>query len=562
VAQRGRGDGPDDLGLHAADFLGDREQHPGNAAARPGLGKKKKQETENMAKASSKSGKSAPKKLKAFINGEWVPSKTSSYMPVTNSSTGEVMAEAPKCTAEEVNAAVEAAAAAYPAWRDTPITKRVQIMFKLKTVLERDLHELAVLLSTEMGKTYAEARGDVLKAIEVVELACAVPVTMQGHSLMNVSTGFDTVSYREPLGVFAGIAPWNFPAMIPMGWMTPLALTTGNTFVLKAASFVPQTSMRMADLLAEAGLPKGVFNLVTAGREEAELLLKHPQIRGVSFVGSTKVGRHIYATAAGNGKRVQCLTEAKNHALILRDAPVRATAQRIINSAFGCAGQRCMALPALAVEEPIADELVATICELAKEIKMGPAWEPETQLGPVCTAEHLEFVTGWIEKSAKEGAKLVLDGRGAKVKGYEGGYFIGPTVFDRVTPQMSCGWQEVFGPVLYVKRIQSFEEGIAMINSSEFANGSSVFTQSGHYAREFARRIDAGMVGINVGIPVPISVFSFSGHKNSFFGDLHVMGPDGVAFFTEAKAVTSYWFNAEDMKGERVGTWEGTITRT
>lgn len=516
-----------------------------------------------MAKANIKSAaKSTVKKLKVFINGEWVESKTSVYMPVTNSSTGEVMAQAPKCTADEVNAAVEAAAAAYPAWRDTPITKRVQIMFRLKTVLERDLHDLAVLLSTEMGKTYVEARGDVLKAIEVVELACAVPVTMQGHSLMNVSTGFDTVSYREPLGVFAGIAPWNFPAMIPMGWMAPLALTTGNTFVLKAASFVPQTSMRMADLLAEAGIPKGVFNLVTAGREEAELLLTHPKIRGISFVGSTKVGRHIYATAASTGKRVQCLTEAKNHALILRDAPVRATAQRIINSAFGCAGQRCMALPTLAVEEPIADELVATICELAKELKMGPAWEPSTQLGPVCTAEHLQFVTGWIEKSVKEGAKLVLDGRGAKVKGYAGGYFIGPTVFDHVKPEMSCGWQEVFGPVLYVKRIKSFEEGIAMINSSEFANGSSIFTQSGHYAREFTRRVDAGMVGVNVGIPVPISVFAFSGHKNSFFGDLHVMGPDGVAFFTEAKAVTSYWFDAEDMKGERVGTWEGTITRT
>jgi malonate-semialdehyde dehydrogenase (acetylating)/methylmalonate-semialdehyde dehydrogenase len=259
---------------------------------------------------------------------------------------------------------------------------------------------------------------------------------------------------------------------------------------------------------------------------------------------------------------VQCLTEAKNHALVLRDAPVKATAQRIINSAFGCAGERCMALPVVAVEEPIADQLVSTICELAKGLKMGPAWEPATQLGPVCTAEHLEFVTGWIAKSAKEGAKLVMDGRGVKVPGYEGGYFIGPTVFDHVKPEMSCGWQEVFGPVLYVKRIKSFEDGMQMINSSEFANGSSVFTQNGHYSREFVRRIDAGMVGINVGIPVPISAFPFSGHKNSFFGDLHVMGQDGVAFFTETKAVTSYWFDEDDMKGEKVGTWEGTITRT
>jgi malonate-semialdehyde dehydrogenase (acetylating)/methylmalonate-semialdehyde dehydrogenase len=472
------------------------------------------------------------------------------------------MAEAARCSPEEVAAAVESAAAAYPAWRDTPVTKRVQVMFRLKELLEKNLHDLAVLLSTEMGKSYNEARGDVIKAIEVVELACAVPVTMQGSSLMNVSDGYDTVSYREPLGVFVGIAPWNFPAMIPLGWMTPLALATGNTYVLKAASFVPQTAIRLAELLDAAGLPKGVFNLITASRKEAELLLSHPEVRGVTFVGSTSVGRHIYSTAAANGKRVQCLTEAKNHALILRDAPIRATAQRVINSAFGCAGERCMALPVVCVEEAIADELVETICSLARELKMGPAWEKSTELGPVVTADHHEFVTGWIEKSVKEGAKLALDGRGVVVPGYEGGYYLGPTVFDHVTPKMSCGWEEVFGPVLYVKRVENFEEGVRLINNSEFANGSSIFTQSGHYAREFTRRIDAGMVGVNVGIPVPMSVFPFTGHKHSFFGDLHVMGRDGIAFYTETKAVTSYWFSEEDLKGEKVGTWEGTITRT
>ena len=412
-------------------------------------------------------------RLKYLVNGEWYDTTSGRYMPVTNPSTGAVMAEAPKCTADEVNAAVDAAAAAYPAWRDTPVTKRVQVMFKYRELLDRHLHELAVLLATEMGKTYNEARGDILKAIEVVELACAAPVTMQGDALMNVSAGFDTVSYREPLGVFVGIAPWNFPAMIPMGWMTPLALTTGNTYVLKAASFVPQTAMRMAGLLLEAGLPNGVFNLVTAGREEAELLLKHPQVRGVTFVGSTAVGKHIYATAAAHSKRVQCLTEAKNHALVLRDAPIKATAQRVINSAFGCAGERCMALPALAVEEPIADELVATLCELAKHLTLGPAWEARTQLGPLVTAEHRAFVTAWIETSVQEGATLVLDGRGITVRGYEGGYFLGPTLFDRVTPAMRCGWQEVFGPVLYIKRVQSFEEGVALINASDFANGAS-----------------------------------------------------------------------------------------
>jgi malonate-semialdehyde dehydrogenase (acetylating)/methylmalonate-semialdehyde dehydrogenase len=502
------------------------------------------------------------KRLKYLVGGEWRDSATTERYPITNSSTGEVIAEAPRCTADEVDGAVAAARKAYGPWRETPLPERVQVMFRLKDRLEANVQDLSVLLATEMGKTYNEARGDVLKAIEVVELACALPVTMQGDSLMNVSRGFDTVTYREPLGVFVGIAPWNFPAMIPMGWMTPLAITTGNTFVLKAASFVPQTSMRIAELLMDAGLPPGVFNLVTCSRHEAERLLTHPDVRGISFVGSRAVGKHVYATATAAGKRVQALTEAKNHALVLRDAPLKATAQRVINSAFGCAGERCMALPVVVVEEVIADEFVATVAELARQRRIGPAWDPSTELGPLVNAEHHEFVTGWIDKAAGEGAQLVLDGRGATVPGYEKGYFLGPTIFDHVTPDMACGREEVFGPVLFVKRVKDFAAGVDLINSSEFANGSSVFTRSGYHAREFARRIDGGMVGVNVGIPVPISVFPFSGHKDSFFGDLHVMGRDGVAFFTETKAVTSYWFDEDDLRGDKVGTWEGTIGRT
>jgi malonate-semialdehyde dehydrogenase (acetylating)/methylmalonate-semialdehyde dehydrogenase len=502
------------------------------------------------------------KKLKYLSGGEWRVSETDEWYAITNSSTGEVMAEAPRCTAAEVDEAVAAAKAAFPAWRDTPITKRVQVMFRLKELLEAELHDLSVLLATEMGKSYTEARGDVLKAIEVVELACATPVTMMGDTLMNVSTGFDTATYREPLGVFVGIAPWNFPAMIPMGWMMPLCVTTGNTMVMKAASFVPQTAMRIAELLEEAGLPPGVFNLVTCSRHEAESLLKHPDVRGISFVGSKAVGAHVYATAAAHGKRVQALTEAKNHALVLRDAPIKATAQRVINSAFGCAGERCMALPVIVVEEAIADDLVATISELASKRRIGPAYDESTEMGPLVNAEHLAFVNNWVEASVEEGAELVLDGRGLVVEGHEGGFFMGPTVFDHVTPEMSCGNEEVFGPVLYVKRVANFDEGVDLINASEFANGASIFTRSGYHAREFARRIDAGMVGVNVGIPVPISVFPFSGHKHSFYGDLHVMGRDGVAFFTETKAVTSYWFDEEAMRGDKVGTWEGTISRT
>ena len=372
---------------------------------------------------------------------------------------------------------------------------------------------------------------------------------------MNTSTGFDTVSFREPLGVFVGIAPFNFPAMIPMGWMVPLAITTGNTYVLKAASLVPQTAMRMVELLTEAGLPAGVMNLVTASRDESEPLLRHPMVKGVTLVGSKKIGLHVYKTAAEEGKRVQSLTEAKNHALILRDAPVLATAQRIINSAFGCAGERCMALPAICVEEEIADELVGSILDLAKRLKMGPAWMADTELGPLVTGEHRESVHGWVETGAKEGGELVLDGRNPNVQGYEGGYFMGPTVFDNVTPSMRIGIDEIFGPVLSIKRVRDFEEGLQEMNSSEFANGSAIFTMNGRYAREFSRRTDAGMVGINVGIPVPMSTFPFCGHKNSFYGDLHCMGEDGIAFFTETKAVTSHWFDESDLKGAKVGTW-------
>ena len=502
-----------------------------------------------------------PRRLQFFVDGEWRDTESGEYMPVTNSSTGEVMAETPKCTAAEVEAAVAAAHAAFPGWRDPPLPVRTQLMFRFKQLIEQHLDELAVLAASEMGKNLAEARGDVLKAIEVVELACALPVTMQGDSLMNVSSGYDTVTYREPLGVFAGIAPFNFPAMIPMGWMIPLAITTGNTFVLKAASWSPQTAYRMTELLVEAGLPKGVLNVVTCSRNEAEILLTHPDVRGVSFVGSTPTGMHVYKTASAHGKRVQCLTEAKNHAVVLGDAPIKPTAARIVNSAFGCAGQRCMALPVVCVDESIADELVAAIVDAAKELDLGPAWEPATDLGPLVTEDHKQFVLDCIEKGIAEGAELVLDGREVDVDGCEDGFFVGPTIFDRVTDSMRTGIDEIFGPVLAIKRISGFEEGVELSNSSEFANGAAIFTLSGYHAREFARRSDAGMVGINVGIPVPMSAFPFTGHKSSFFGDLHVMGRDGVSFYTETKAVTSHWFSAAEMEQSKVGTWEGTIAR-
>ena len=501
-------------------------------------------------------------KMPYCAGGQWKMSQTQKYMPVSDSSTGEVIAEVPCCTRAEVEEAIEAAHRAFPAWSGTPVSKRAQLMFRYREILDAHLEELAVLAAKELGKNLEEARGDVLKAIEVVEFACSVPNLMKGESLMNVSEGHDTVLYREPLGVFAGIAPFNFPAMIPYGWMIPLCIATGNTFVLKAASLTPLTSFRMLELLMEAGLPDGVVNIVTCSRNEAELLLTHPHVRGVSFVGSTSVGKHVYTTAAAHGKRVQAQCEAKNHALVLADAPLERVAAGVINSGFGCAGMRCMALPVVCVEDSAADEFVAHLVRLAKARRVGCAYDPATELGPVVTAEHKQFVIDWIDKGVAEGAQLVLDGRECIVPGYEKGFFVGTTIFDHVKPGMSVGETEIFGPVVAIKRVKDFEEGLAIMNANPFANGSAIFTQNGHYAREFAKRTHGGMVGINVGIPVPASVFPFSGHKDSFFGDLHVNGKDGVAFFTEAKCVTSRWFDEEEKKKTKVGTWEGTSARS
>ncbi|MDR2741213.1 MAG: CoA-acylating methylmalonate-semialdehyde dehydrogenase [Treponema sp.] len=502
---------------------------------------------------------SEPKILKPFINGRFVESKTQTYTDAYNPSTGEVIAKVPCCTKEEVEQAVAAAKAAFPRWSGTPVIKRVQILYKLRDLLIEHMEELTYLVAFENGKAWEEAAGDVLKAKEGTEQAIAAPSLMMGESLADASAGFDTVLYREPLGVFAGIVPFNFPAMIPMGWMTPLCIACGNTIVIKAATFTPQSCLRIAELYKEAGLPDGVINIVTCSRNEAELFLSHPDIKGVSFVGSTSVGLHIYETAAKNGKRVQALCEAKNHALVLEDAPVERTAAGIINSAFGCAGERCMALPAVAVQESIADKLVATIAEKAQALTVGPAYEKSTGLGPVVNGGHKQFVEGWIQKGIDEGAKLVLDGRNIKVPGYERGFYIGPTIFDHVKPGMTVGDSEVFGPVLCIKRVKDFGEGLKLMNANPFANGSVIFTQSGYYAREFARHTDGGMVGVNVGIPVPVGMFPFSGHKRSFFGDLHCLGKDGYRFYTETKVVTTRWFDEAEKQAGKVSTWDGTI---
>ena len=498
---------------------------------------------------------------KYCVDGIWKESKTEKWMEVTDSSTGEIIAEVPCCTVDEVEEAIASAHAAFPAWSQTSLSKRTQMMFKWRDILMAHLDELTVLCTKELGKNLAEARGDVLKAIEPTELACATPFISQGTASLQVTNGFDTASYRMPLGVVAGIVPFNFPAMIPWGWMVPLAIATGNTVVLKAASYTPLTSMRIMELFyEEAGFPKGVVNLVTCSRKESELFLTDPRVKAVTFVGSTDIGKHIYSVAAAHGKRVQAQCEAKNHALVLEDCDLESTVNAIINSTYGCAGMRCMALPVIVVQESIADRFVALLKEKAMALKVGCAYDPETQLGPVVNAKHKESVCRWIQKGVDEGAKLVLDGRDIVVPGFENGYFVGPTIFDHVTADMSIGNREIFGPVTVIKRVKDFDEGLAVMNANPFANGSVIFTQNGYYARQFELLTDGGMVGINVGIPVPSAYFPFSGNKDSFFGDQHVLGLDGVRFYTRAKTVTKHWYDEHSRK-KSIDTWEGTVER-
>ena len=441
------------------------------------------------------------------VGGVWKDSKTEKWMPVTDSSTGKVIAEVPSCTQDEVLEAIDAADKAFKEWSQVSVSKRTQMMFKWRNILVEHLEELTYLCAKELGKNLSEARGDVLKAIEPTELACATPFVSQGSASLQVTTGFDTATYRMPLGVVAGIVPFNFPAMIPWGWMVPLAIATGNTVVLKAASQTPLTAMRIMELFyEEGGFP------------------------------------------------------AKNHALVLEDCDLESTVNAIINSTYGCAGMRCMALPVIVVQESIADKFVALLREKAMAMKVGCAYDPETKLGPVVSAKHKKSICDWIQRGIDDGAELVLDGRDIVVPGYENGFFVGPTILDHVTPDMAIGQREIFGPVTLIKRVKTFEEGLAVMNANPFANGSAIFTQSGYYARQFEMLTDGGMVGINVGIPVPSAYFPFSGNKDSFFGDQHVLGLDGVRFYTRAKTVTKHWYDEHSRK-KTVDTWEGTVER-
>jgi malonate-semialdehyde dehydrogenase (acetylating)/methylmalonate-semialdehyde dehydrogenase len=483
--------------------------------------------------------------LPLWINGRQTESCSGRTADVINPATGCVIRQVPLANREDVDSAVAAARAAFPGWRDTTPLRRSRILNKFRELLEVHRAELAQLASEEHGKTLEDAAGSVQRGIEVVEFAVGAPHLLKGEHAENVGRGVDCHSMLQPIGVCAGITPFNFPAMVPM-WMFPIAIACGNTFILKPSEKVPSCSLRMAELFKEAGLPDGVFNVVPGDKEAVDALLVHPDVRAISFVGSTPIAKYIYETSAHHGKRVQALGGAKNHAVVLPDAALDFTADAIMGAAYGSAGERCMAISTVVAVGDIADKLVAKLKEKAEMLVVGPGDRKGVDMGPVISAPHRDKIVGFIDSGVAQGATLVTDGRGIKVPGYEGGYFVGPTLFDHVNTEMTIYREEIFGPVLIVLRAASFDEAIDLVNSNAYANGTAIFTSSGAAARRFQNEIEVGMVGINVPIPVPMAFFSFGGWKSSLFGDLHMHGMEGVYFYTRTKAVTTRWPQVSD----------------
>ena len=459
---------------------------------------------------------------------------------VTNSATGEVVRTVPFANAADVDAAVGSARRAFPAWRATTPMRRARILMRFRDLLDRRQGDLAAVITEEHGKTLSDAVGSVQRGLEVVEFATGIPHLLKGEHSEDVGAGVDSHTVRQPLGVCAGITPFNFPIMCPM-WMAPVALACGNTFVLKPSEKDPSASMLAAELLKEAGLPDGVFNVVHGDKDAVDALLAHPDVAAVSFVGSTPVARYVYETGCAQGKRVQSLGGAKNHAVVLPDADLDATADALIGAAYGSAGERCMAISAVVAVGEAGDALVPRLAARAAALAVGPGDRAGVDMGPLITPAHAERVRGYIDAGEREGAALVIDGRGVEVEGHAGGHFVGPTLFDHVTRDMSIYRDEIFGPVLVVVRAGSHTEAIEIVNRNPYGNGTAVFTRSGAAARRFTNEIQVGMVGVNVPIPVPMAFFSFGGWKSSLFGDLHVHGPDGVKFYTRAKVITSRW---------------------
>ena len=484
-----------------------------------------------------------------LIGGEWSRPKIAGS-PVYNPSTGDVIAECPLGGAAEVDAAVEAAAAAFPAWRDTPAMERARHLFRYRQLVDENFDRLCAGVSLEHGKTLAEARGSLFRGLENIEYACGAPTLLFGETLENIARGVDCETTLQPLGVCAGITPFNFPAMVPL-WMFPLAIACGNTFVLKPSEKVPLTAIALAELLERAGVPRGVLNIVHGGRECVDALLTHPGVRAVSFVGSTPVARHVHETGTRHGKRVQANGGAKNYVVIMPDADLPKSVEALAAAAFGCAGERCMAGSTAVTVGKAADNILPRLIEAARAIKVGRTDVPKPQpdMGPLVTASHRDRVQGLVESGQRDGATIACDGRGASVDGAPDGFYLGATVVDHVRDTMTLAREEVFGPVLNVMRMEDLGQAIELANRSAYGNGASIFTSSGAAAREFRHRVKAGMVGINVGVPATMAMFPFTGWDASFFGDLHIQGRESVQFYTQQKTTTTRWFSgaADDV---------------
>ncbi|HEY9211891.1 MAG TPA: CoA-acylating methylmalonate-semialdehyde dehydrogenase [Ancylobacter sp.] len=474
-----------------------------------------------------------------FIGGKAVTT-ASRTGPVFDPSTGAQSAEVLLASTATVGEAVAAAAKAFPSWADTPPLARARIMFKFKALMERDIDLLASAITREHGKTFEDAKGEVTRGIEVVEFACGIPHLMRGDFTEQVARGVDVFSARHPVGVCAGITPFNFPVMVPM-WMFPVALACGNSFVLKPSEKDPTPSLMLAALLSEAGLPDGVFNVVQGDKEAVDALLTHPDIAAVSFVGSTAIGAYVYETACANGKRAQALCGAKNHLVVMPDADLDKTVDALMGAGYGSAGERCMAVSVAVAVGGIGDALMEKLVPKVRSLKVGPGLDADSEMGPLVTKEHLAKISGYVDDGVAAGADLVVDGRGLKLQGYEGGYFIGGCLFDNVTPDMKIYKEEIFGPVLSVVRVDRYDEALKLVNDHEYGNGAAIFTRDGDTARSFDRDAKAGMIGINVPIPVPVAFHSFGGWKRSIFGDRNVYGMEGVGFYTKMKTTTARW---------------------
>lgn len=472
-----------------------------------------------------------------WINGQVVASTSGNSSPVFDPATGEQTGAVDLASVAEVDAAVAAAAAAFPAWRATSLSRRAEVLFRMRQLVDANRNEIAALLTAEHGKVLSDSLGEVARGLENIEFACGIPQLIKGEYSEQAATGVDVFSLRQPLGVVAGITPFNFPAMVPM-WMFANALACGNTFVLKPSEKDPSVTMLIAELLSQAGLPDGCFNIVQGDKLAVDTLLQHDQVQAVSFVGSTPIAKYIYEEGTRQGKRVQALGGAKNHMLVLTDADVGMAADAAVSAAYGSAGERCMAISIVLAAEDIADELVSQIASRVTEIQVGPGNEAGNEMGPLVTAESRDRVTGYIDGAPGEGATIVVDGRSDLP---DDGYFVNPTLLDHVTTDMAVYRDEIFGPVLGIMRVSGYEEGLSIINANPYANGTAIFTRDGGAARSFQFDVQVGMVGINVPVPVPVSYYSFGGWKASLFGDTHMYGPEGVNFYTRGKVVTSRW---------------------